>query len=355
MLEDDYEVLDAPDARSAVEIARTAPIDLVVLDIFMPNVDGLEILPELQTVRPGVPVVVVSGVDRASTATTAMRLGAVDYLTKPFDIDILLAAIDGALHRRPRPRVALPRQPFPTLALIGCSASIVAGLAATLTSEVDVRSHRDPPAVEALTEVGAPAMIVVNAQGRRMDWLGRAALLVDRCSTTPIVLLLDARSTLDARFAFGERCLALEHPLQLAALLELVCSALPEASARRPWRDERTAAVIDAVAADYARFRLSSLADRLGVSPYYLSRLFHRHVGVSLASYLTRVRVHAARQLLEQNGTKLDAVALAVGFHDASHLSRAFVRVLGHRPGSIAQALSRSLNGRSVVDTASGR
>lgn len=333
LLEDGYEVLEAPNARSALEIARTAPIDLVLLDILMPNVDGLEILPELRTVRPGVPVVIVSGLDRASTAATAMRLGAVNYLTKPFDVDVLLDAVGGALRRRPRPRVAPPRQPFPTLVLIGCSASIVAGLAATLTSEVDVRSYRDPPAVEALAEDGAPAMIVVNAQGRRLDWLGRAALLVECCSTTPIVLLLDTRNALDARFAFGQRCLALEHPFQLAGLLELVCSALPEAPARRPWRDKRTAAVIDAVAADYARFRLPSLADRLGVSPYYLSRCFHQRVGVSLTSYLTRVRVHAARQFLEQNSMKLDTIALAVGFHDASHLSRAFVRVLGHRPG----------------------
>lgn len=256
----------------------------------MPDVGGLEILPELLTVRPGVPVVIVSEVDKASTATTAMRLGAVNYLTKPFDVDVLLGAIDGALHRRLRPRLAPSGEPLPTLALIGCSASIVGGLAATLTGEVDVRSHRDPPTLEALTEAGAPAMIVVNAQGRRMDWLGRAALLVDCCSTTPIVLLLDTRSALDARFAFDERCLALEHPFRLSALLELVGSALPEALARRPWRDERTAAVIDAVTADYARFRLTPLADRLGVSRYYLSRCFHQRVGVSLTSYLARVR-----------------------------------------------------------------
>ena len=46
-----------------------------------------------------------------------------------------------------------------------------------------------------------------------------------------------------------------------------------------------------------------------------------------------RVRVHAARYLLEHTGAKLDAVAWQVGFHDASHLSRAFVRVTGRRPG----------------------
>jgi hypothetical protein len=118
-------------------------------------------------------------------------------------------------------------------------------------------------------------MIVVNAQGRRVDWLGRAALLVGRFSAAPAALLLDPRNSIDARFAFGERCLALEHPFQLAALLELVCSALPDAPARRPWRDERTAAIINAVAVDYARFRLRPLADRPGVSPYYLSRWFH--------------------------------------------------------------------------------
>jgi transcriptional regulator GlxA family with amidase domain len=54
---------------------------------------------------------------------------------------------------------------------------------------------------------------------------------------------------------------------------------------------------------------------------------------MSIAAYVRRVRVHAAIQLIERRGEKTDAVAQTVGFHDASHLSRAFVKLTGRRPG----------------------
>jgi len=75
------------------------------------------------------------------------------------------------------------------------------------------------------------------------------------------------------------------------------------------------------------------LAAGLGVSPYYLSRWFLKHTGFPVAAYVNLVRVHAARYLLEHSNEKLDTIAAAVGFHDASHLSREFVELIGCRPG----------------------
>ena len=91
--------------------------------------------------------------------------------------------------------------------------------------------------------------------------------------------------------------------------------------------------MIDTVCGDYARFQTGRLADRLGVSRRYLSRCFRRHAGVSIGLYVTRVRVHAARHLIAHTGAKFEAVATKVGFHDASHMSRAFLKLTGRRPG----------------------
>jgi transcriptional regulator GlxA family with amidase domain len=160
-------------------------------------------------------------------------------------------------------------------------------------------------------------------------------------STTRPVMLIDPTSSVEARFVLGQRCLALERPWQLATLLDLVCDALPEAPVRRPWRDQRAAAVIEAVASNYAHFNLNRMADQLGLHPYYLSRWFRRQAGVALTSYLIRVRLHAARHLLEQGDTKMDHLAPEVGFYDASHLSRSFLEVFGRRPGQRRLATPR--------------
>jgi len=331
VLEDEYEVCDAADARTALAIARSGPIDVVLLDILMPEMDGLAMLEELHGVRPGLPVVVLSALDRASTAATAMRLGAVDYLTKPFDdrvlVDVLAAAVrrKGMVERHPGAR--------PLALLVGCEAPTVAGVAAALSGHVDVQSHPELPPDPAFLNGTRPAALVLEAKGRRVDWLPRATLILEYFAPVPAVVLLDGMRADEARFGCGGRHVMLERPVELTAVLEGICAVLPTALPRRPWSDDRTAAVINAVSDDCAGFDVRAMTNRLGVSPRHLARSFMKHSGMSIGTYLGTVRVHTAALLLRHTDTKMDAVASAVGFHDASHLSRAFVRFTGRRPG----------------------
>src|SRR2546423_13538881 len=99
ILEQDFDVLEAPDGQSALEIARMAPIDVVLLDLLMPGIDSFTVLARLLVMRPEVRVVVVSGVDSAAAAATALRSGAVDYLTKPVENEALLSGVHRALHK----------------------------------------------------------------------------------------------------------------------------------------------------------------------------------------------------------------------------------------------------------------
>ena len=90
-LEDHYQTLSAENGRDALEILRTVSVNIVFLDITMPGRDGLAVLSDIKALDPSVEVVMVSAVNTAEKAVAAMKLGAYDYLVKPFEPDDLLA------------------------------------------------------------------------------------------------------------------------------------------------------------------------------------------------------------------------------------------------------------------------
>src|SRR6266849_5227524 len=100
ILEDRYDLLEAVDGKQALDRLRTSPIDLVLLDIRLPEMDGIEVLERMKSVDDGVEVILVTAVKTVRTAVDAMKLGAFDYLTKPFDEDELLTIIRRALEKR---------------------------------------------------------------------------------------------------------------------------------------------------------------------------------------------------------------------------------------------------------------
>ncbi len=110
ILEDHYDVVDVPDGPSALDVVRASPMDLVLLDIRLPGMDGIEVLERIKAIDERVEVILVTAVKTVRTAVAAMKLGAFDYLTKPFEEDELLSLASRALERRTLEReVALLR------------------------------------------------------------------------------------------------------------------------------------------------------------------------------------------------------------------------------------------------------
>jgi CheY-like chemotaxis protein len=101
LLEDRYDVLPAPSGAAALAVLERCPVAAVVLDVRMPDIDGIEVLRRLRSTHPSLPVVLLSAVDSARTAADAMKLGAIDYLMKPFSDTELLTILDGALGSPP--------------------------------------------------------------------------------------------------------------------------------------------------------------------------------------------------------------------------------------------------------------
>jgi two-component system NtrC family response regulator len=96
-----YEVSTAPSAVEALRIAGASDLDLVLTDMKMPKMSGIELLDELHRLYPDLPVIIMTAFGTVEKAVTAMKKGAFDYILKPFKNDEILVTIAKALeHRR---------------------------------------------------------------------------------------------------------------------------------------------------------------------------------------------------------------------------------------------------------------
>jgi DNA-binding NtrC family response regulator len=96
----DYELDSAQDGVEALRKIADGPFDILVLDIMMPAMDGIEVLRRVKESHPDMDVIMITGLSQIDTAVQAMKLGAFDYLPKPFDPDELKLVVQRALERR---------------------------------------------------------------------------------------------------------------------------------------------------------------------------------------------------------------------------------------------------------------
>lgn len=98
--EEGYGVEEVASADEALERSRDEEFDAVLSDIKMPGKSGIELVAELRQLRPDTPVVLMTAFGTIDSAVEAMRVGALDYITKPFEPDAVLVTIERALERR---------------------------------------------------------------------------------------------------------------------------------------------------------------------------------------------------------------------------------------------------------------
>ena len=95
-----YQVFEAADGLSGTELIKREDFDLVLCDIKMPKMDGVEVLEAAKKIKPEIPIVMISGHGDLETAVNTMRLGAFDYISKPPDLNRLLNTVRNALDRK---------------------------------------------------------------------------------------------------------------------------------------------------------------------------------------------------------------------------------------------------------------
>ncbi len=92
-----YRVSVAENAHMALEIIHKSPVDLVITDIRMPEMSGLDLLQRLRVISPAMPVIIITGFASVDTAVEAMKKGAFDYILKPFPPEVIVDTVVRAL------------------------------------------------------------------------------------------------------------------------------------------------------------------------------------------------------------------------------------------------------------------
>ena len=330
ILEQEYGVVDAADGSAALSAVRAGPVDLVLLDILLPGVDGIEILKKLKTAAPGTPVIMVTGVKTIQTSVAAMKLGAVDYITKPFQDEELLGLVRGAI---------VPRRVLVVDSDRGRRATLSVMLA---RFAAEVATAEDPQGLDRLSR--APTLCAALGLGQGRTAAMRIVRSVRaRFAGCPIIAALerdDSNTVRDLEALGVDEILRpgaeVTDVIRRAGSLLSVSSGPPHTALH--FSASATQA-IKYVGANHAeKLSIDTIARAVDVSGSHLARVFREETGMAVMDFVTRVRVDVAKHLLTTTRHDLAQVAADAGFFDASHLSRAFLLITGRRPGFYRQS-----------------
>ena len=96
-----FEVQEAADGDEGLEQAQSAEVDIVLLDLILPGTMGLEILEQVRNARPTLPIIIMTAKGEEADRIKGLKLGADDYVVKPFSIKELIARIEAVMRRSP--------------------------------------------------------------------------------------------------------------------------------------------------------------------------------------------------------------------------------------------------------------
>ena len=353
ILDDEFTILEAAEGQTAISIVRAQPADLVILDVLMPGIDGIEILQELRALKPDLPVIMVTAMRTVRSAVAAMKLGALDYVTKPFDEEELLATIRRALDRRARRPLANAhasqhdndaQRPQPhRILLVGGDLGWLAVLAVALQrlGRVEVAETLVAGLDRVLTLL--PTCLVLRADHSPAA-AARFLRAVHARQPACISLVVGADVT-GAAISEGEMPTVrgvIASPSNLGETVSRVADLLG-GSRRSDLRRLRFSHVVSR-ALDYLgkhygeSLTVQLLAKGIDASASRLAHLFVAETGTTVKDFLARVRVVIAQELLAHTNQKVATIATSVGFFDTSHLARVLQRVTGRPPSAYRQS-----------------
>jgi two-component system response regulator YesN len=361
----------AENGFTALEKARAGKPDVILTDICMPGVNGLDMIEKLAAEQAGAKIVVISGHDNFAYAQRALRCGVHDYVLKPIDLERLdnmmrclreeLARqatrreqVTFALDSVSKNRGALVNDLFARIvrtnmapadiereaSLIGVKIPDPAGLIA-----MKIVDRPSEPANEWEMDLlldgvqGAVSALCAHLDDRVFFKIGKnniAMLFAHRDDVDYVGLRNRIRLAAESRAGFEVRLDIAEVEGSACAGLACACKDMLGGLSRV---NEFSTVVIEAknyIAQSYHRedLTLQRVADAIQANPSYLSRLMHRQLGMSFVSYLTDVRMKKAGLILanSEKDVKLYEISQKLGFSSQHYFCRVFTKHYGVSP-----------------------
>ncbi len=329
------------DGKSAYsQILQTRP-DVLLTDIRMPYMGGLELAEEAKKHLPDLKVIIISGYDDFTYASKAIHIGVVDYLLKPILEDALLAAIRKAKDEIAKERKDVKREREMDEASAGFFGD--AGVSLAL-KQVDIKSWAKD-SVELFLKKGledeagkfVDRYLECVGSDNMKSLIFRQYMVIDM--QLQAVRFLDSLGAgeytgdvICAEQELAGYVKTLESSRDYMVSMLAGCLAVRDELSENPY----TAMVEKAkeyVGTHYGvEISLGLAAEYVGVSASHFSRIFSREAGITFIEYLTQVRVERAKELLRCTNKKIAEIAQEIGYRDTRYFYTLFKKNVGCTP-----------------------
>ncbi len=343
-----HRVLEAENGQKAMELMRREPVDILVADIKMPLMDGIQLLAQLkQECRP-CEVIMLSGYDDYSLIRSALKLNAFDYLLKPVNIPIFVQVVNHArqkLSERKNIPPATPGEP-------GGQAAAAEQALISIEFFDDVRTDLDPSRAEKYLDE-AMAHTIALKPGKAADCFERFFGCLGPETQTPEAVRSKLTQWVYDLMKKSNGFIEIIGTSKLTADDVMNCiKSLPTLSQLRVRFPEIILSYINRLSAkpehtekvlirrakgfieeNYSRdISLESISKSLHLHPNYFSTVFKAETGKSFREYRLNYLVEKAKELLAQEDMSIAEIAEHLGYQETSHFIRAFKNNTGSTP-----------------------
>jgi len=328
-------VKDAKDGKEALKIFSESQPDIVLTDIRMPYIDGLELTKEIKKLDPFAVVILLSAYDEFMYAQQAVKLGAFDYILKPIDIDILMKTIKDAIDKR-KELIEKNINNMPFLNKKDLKFFKAEHYKYPLELEEELSKAIKRGESELSLNIFNKIWDEFNDEDYSLDFIKRWGIELIALITRSII---EIGENADVLFKETDPWLQISSftnkndvYIWMKNLIEIICEyvAISKGSKNKKLI-EQTLQIINIKYCD-KDISLNSIAEMLYVTPNYLSTLFKIEMGITFSDYLLEFRVTKAKELLEDIKVKIYEVAEAVGYSDPHYFSKIFKNVTGFTP-----------------------
>ncbi|MCR4695438.1 MAG: response regulator [Pseudobutyrivibrio sp.] len=377
---DDFEVVaEAEDGEIALEKARENSIDVYFVDINMPFMNGLEFINELNMLHPEALVVIITGYDVFEYARKALTLGVFEYVLKPIQEEVfqeLIEKIRVELSERKQEDCA---QKYLEWARnkIGKSRELLVSdlmhsyLGAHITDQemaeecqylgltipekyMALLIRTDYKSSDDINNEWNEDLLFFVAENIALETFASLALET-KCRTKEgnLVLIIDRQqsTTLDEKIKTYKAMVESYMPVRCTCAYESgehlgdipqIYQNLSQQIKDNSGMSEIMSQVIGILESEYKKEDLSlqELAEKVGLSVPYLSRIFRKEAGCTFVDYLTNLRIRKAIALLHEEDLKIYEIAESVGYTSQQYFSLVFKKKIGISPIDYRMSLS---------------
>lgn len=317
--ETDFEVIGkAADGLEAIELITTLAPALVISDIRMPKMDGLELTTWIRNEQPEIKVIIITGYSDFNFAQQAIRLGVTDFLLKPVKKDELISALT-------KVKALINNQLFTDSNLV-FEPKLTAKFE-ELVQAIQLLDHN-----KAIDEA-AKFWDLFN-KGQNFPWHFKLQLVANIFENImkrfPDVIITSDMTWIDGLFMLQPKD-QLQLEQYVAAQLGILISKI--ATQRSSVGRQAVSKAKEFIDANYVSdIGLKEVAEKVYLNPSYFSQIFKDNTGENFINYLTKLRIEKATEMLKQSELKIYEIAKAVGYSDQAYFSRIFKQIIGVNP-----------------------